>query len=105
MFQPSESWCPPMGTPEMLWYGSVFARDSPTISADTSAERRWVLMGFFEDRSREAYDRAAHAVQNGTASPEQRAMNARAAKTAGSLGNKARAAEQGRLKNDKKGWF
>lgn len=62
-------------------------------------------MGFFEDRSREAYDRAAHAVQNGTASPEQRAMNARAAKTAGSLGNKARAAEQGRLKNDKKGWF
>lgn len=62
-------------------------------------------MGFFEDRSREAYDRAAHAVQNGTASPEQRAMNARAAKTAGSLGNKARAAEQGRLKNDNKGWF
>lgn len=62
-------------------------------------------MGFFEDRSKEAYIRAAHAVQNGTASSEQRAMNARAAKTAGSLGNKARAAERGELKENKKGWF
>lgn len=44
-------------------------------------------------------------MQNGTASPEQRAMNARAAKTAGSFGDKARAAERGELKDDKKGWF
>jgi hypothetical protein len=63
------------------------------------------LFGAFPDRSAAAYDKAAHAVQNGTASSEQRAMNARAAKTAGSLGNKARAAEQGRLEKDKKGWF
>ena len=62
-------------------------------------------MGFFEDRSREAYDRAAHAVQNGTASAEQRRMNAKMAKTAGREGNKALAAEQGRLKDDKKGCF
>ena len=62
-------------------------------------------MGFFEDRSKAAYDRAAHAVQNGTASAEQRRMNAKMAKTAGREGNKALAAEQGRLKNDKKGWF
>jgi len=55
-------------------------------------------MGFFSDRSKTAYDRAAYAVQNGTASREQREMNAKAAKTAGSMGNKARAAEQGRLK-------
>ena len=61
-------------------------------------------MVFFEDRSKDAYDRAAHAVQHGTASAEQRQMNAKMAKTAGSMGNKARAAEQGRLK-DKKGWF
>lgn len=58
-------------------------------------------MGFFEDRSKEAYTRAAHAVQNDTASAEQRQMNAKMAKTAGSMGNKARAAEQGRLKSDR----
>ena len=81
-----------------------FVRDSPTISADTSAGRRCVPHGFFEDRSKDAYDRAAHAVQHGTASAEQRQMNAKMAKTAGSMDNKARAAEQGRLK-DKKGWF
>jgi hypothetical protein len=58
-------------------------------------------MGFFSDRSKTAYDRAAYAVQNGTASREQRDMNAKAAKTAGSMDNKARAAEQGRLKSDR----
>ncbi len=63
------------------------------------------FLGLFPDRSADAYNKAAHAVQNGTASPEQRAMNARAAKTAGSFGDKARAAEQGRLKEGKKGWF
>ena len=45
-------------------------------------------MGFFSDRSKTAYDRAAYAVQNGTASREQRDMNAKAAKTAGSMGNR-----------------
>lgn len=58
-------------------------------------------MGFFEDRSKTAYNRAAHAVQNGTASREQREMNAKMAKTAGHAGNKARAAEQGRLKDER----
>ena len=59
------------------------------------------IMGFFEDRSKTAYNRAAHAVQNGTASREQREMNAKMAKTAGHAGNKARAAEQGRLKDER----
>ena len=63
------------------------------------------FLGLFADRSADAYNKAAHAVQNGTASPEQRAMNARAAKTAGSFGDKARAAVRGELKDDKKGWF
>lgn len=63
------------------------------------------FLGLFADRSADAYNKAAHAVQNGTASPEQRAMNARAAKTAGSFGDKARAAERGEPKDDKKGWF
>ena len=33
------------------------------------------FLGLFADRSADAYNKAAHAVQNGTASPEQRAMN------------------------------
>ena len=93
-----------MSTPETLWYGSVLygiRRQSRRYFGGEEVYASWV---FFEDRSKAAYDRAAHAVQNGTASREQREMNAKAAKTAGSMGNKARAAEQGRLK-DNKGWF
>ena len=53
---------------------------------------------FFEDRSADAYRRAAEAVQRGDATPQQREMNDRAAKQAGRMGNDARAAQKGELK-------
>ncbi len=59
-------------------------------------------MGFFEDRSKEAYDRAAEAVQSGDPKPWQREMNDKRAKVAGSWGSKARAAKEGKLKYWKK---
>ena len=55
---------------------------------------------FFEDRSPEAYRRAAEAVQNGTANSSQKAMNDRAAKQVGKMGNDARAAQRGELKSN-----
>lgn len=54
---------------------------------------------FFEDRSREAYRKAAEAVQNGTADSAQKAMNDRAAKYVGKMGDNARAAQKGELKS------
>lgn len=59
-------------------------------------------MGFFEDRSKTAYDRAAEAVQSGDPKPEQRELNNRRAKVAGEWGSKARAAKDGTLKYWKK---
>ena len=53
---------------------------------------------FFEDRSREAYRKAAEAVQNGTADSAQKAMNDRAARYVGKMGDDARAAQKGELK-------
>jgi len=53
----------------------------------------------FEDRSREAYRKAAEAVQNGTADSAQKAMNDRAAKYVGKMGDDARAAQKGELKS------
>ena len=53
---------------------------------------------FFEDRSADAYRRAAEAVQRGNATSQQREMNDRAAKQAGRMGNDARAAQKGELK-------
>ena len=53
---------------------------------------------FFEDRSADAYRRAAEAVQRGDATPQQREMNDRAAKQVGRMGNDARAAQKGELK-------
>ena len=56
---------------------------------------------FFEDRSPKAYrSRAAEAVQNGTANSSQKAMNDRAAKQVGKMGNDARAAQRGELKSN-----
>ena len=55
--------------------------------------------GVFEDRSREAYRKAAEAVQNGTADSAQKAMNDRAAKYVGKMGDDARAAQRGELKS------
>ena len=57
------------------------------------------LVGFFSDRSTAAYRRAAEAVQAGNPTTEQREMNERAAKVAGtnSVGSDARAAKEGRL--------
>jgi hypothetical protein len=46
--------------------------------------------------SKEDYARAANAVQSGNATKEQRELNDRAAQQAGSAGNDARAAQQGR---------
>lgn len=54
----------------------------------------------FEDRSREAYRKAAEAVQNGTADSAQKAMNDRAAKYVGKMGDDARAAQKGELKSN-----
>ncbi len=42
------------------------------------------------------YRRAANAVQSGSATPQQRELNDKMAKQAGSMGNDARAAQQGR---------
>ena len=55
---------------------------------------------FFEDRSPKAYRMAAEAVQNGTANSSQKAMNDRAAKQVGKMGNDARAAQRGELKSN-----
>lgn len=55
-------------------------------------------MSFFEDRSADAYRRAAEAVQRGVATRGQRDMNDRAARQAGRLGDDARAAQKGELK-------
>ena len=55
---------------------------------------------FFEDRSPKAYRRATEAVQNGTANSSQKAMNDRAAKQVGKMGNDARAAQRGELKSN-----
>lgn len=54
----------------------------------------------FEDRSREAYRKAAEAVQNGTADSAQKAMNDRAARYVGKMGDDARAAQKGELKSN-----
>lgn len=54
-------------------------------------------MGFFwEDTSKEAYDNADEAVNRGNPTPEQRRLNERRAKVAGSWGRKGsrRAARQ-----------
>lgn len=48
--------------------------------------------------STEDYKRAANAVQSGNPTKKQRELNDRAAKQAGSMGNDARAAQQGRKK-------
>lgn len=48
--------------------------------------------------STEDYRRAADAVQSGRATAEQRELNDRAAKQAGSMGNDARAAREGKKK-------
>ncbi len=61
--------------------------------------RKEVKAVFFEDRSREAYRKAAEAVQNGTADSAQKAMNDRAAKYVGKMGDDARAAQRGELKS------
>ena len=61
--------------------------------------REEVKAVFFEDRSREAYRKAAEAVQNGTADSTQIAMNTRAAKYVGKMGDDARAAQKGELKS------
>ena len=57
------------------------------------------VKAMFEDRSREAYRKAAEAVQNGTADSTQIAMNTRAAKYVGKMGDDARAAQKGELKS------
>ena len=44
------------------------------------------------------YRRAANAVQSGNATKQQRELNDRAARQAGSMGNDARAAREGRKK-------
>lgn len=46
--------------------------------------------------SKEDYKRAANAVQSGNATPEQRRLNDKAAQQAGTMGNDARAAREGR---------
>lgn len=46
----------------------------------------------------EDYNRAADAVQSGNATPEQRELNDRMAKQAGTMGNNARAAREGKKK-------
>lgn len=51
-------------------------------------------MGLFGDRSDDAYRKAADAVKSGTASKEQKELNDRAAKQAGSFGNRARDAKR-----------
>ena len=61
--------------------------------------REEVKAVFFEDRSPKAYRRAAEAVQNGTADSAQKAMNDRAAKYVGKMGDDARAAQRGELKS------
>lgn len=48
--------------------------------------------------SREDYARAANAVQSGNPTRQQRELNDRAAKQAGSMGNDARAAQRGEKK-------
>lgn len=48
--------------------------------------------------NRDDYSRAAQAVQSGHATREQQELNDRAAKNAGSMGNEARAAREGRLR-------
>ena len=58
------------------------------------------VKAMFEDRSREAYRKAAEAVQNGTADSTQIAMNTRAAKYVGKMGDDARAAQKGELKSN-----
>ena len=62
--------------------------------------RKGVKAVFFEDRSREAYRKAAEAVQNGTADSAQKAMNDRAARYVGKMGDDARAAQKGELKSN-----
>ena len=62
--------------------------------------RKEVKAVFFEDRSREAYRKAAEAVQNGTADSAQKAMNDRAARYVGKRGDDARAAQRGELKSN-----
>lgn len=57
------------------------------------------VKAMFEDRSREAYRKAAEAVQNGTADSAQKAMNDRAARYVGKMGDDARAAQRGELKS------
>lgn len=44
------------------------------------------------------YRRAANAVQSGSATKEQKELNDKMAKQAGSMGNDARAAQQGQKK-------
>lgn len=48
--------------------------------------------------SKDDYRRAANAVQSGNATKQQRELNDRMAKQAGSMGNDARAAQQGKKK-------
>jgi hypothetical protein len=49
-------------------------------------------VGFFADRSDDAYRKAADAVKAGTATKEQEEMNAQAAKQSGKFGSRARGA-------------
>ena len=53
-------------------------------------------MSFFENRNDDDYARAANAVRGGNPTREQRELNDRAAKQAGTLGNRARAAKEGK---------
>jgi len=70
------------------------------MSYNYDAERKEVKAVFFEDRSREAYRKAAEAVQNGTANSSQKAMNDRASRQVGKMGDDARAAQKGELKSN-----
>ena len=49
-----------------------------------------IRLGFFADRSDDAYRKAADAVKAGTATKEQKDMNAQAAKQTSAFGNRAR---------------
>ncbi len=60
-----------------------------TQPSSKSVEMKVTKMGFFQDKSDNAYRLAAEAVKNGTANKTQREMNAEAAKKTGSIGKRA----------------
>lgn len=92
-----------MGAPETLWYGSVLygiRRQSCRHFGGKEVYASWASSG--GDTSKEAYDNADEAVNRGNPTPEQRRLNERRAKVAGSWGEKARAAQRGELGKYKK---